>query len=192
MKLKNSNSVLIISLGTFLVLGIVSMNAVLEKNSAPADAEPLTTISFDALSVARDINFYTQDTSAIVIGSVTKVGEPYLEDQGFNTRQDIELTISEVLKGDENMTTVNVLVRNHEIVQIDGTEKTIIPGDEPPLFVEGEHVLVFLGMTSQGEYVSYAGPYGKYLIDENNNVSSVGDFKMSLEDLKAKIREALL
>lgn len=191
MKAKTKNSVLILSLSAFLILGIVSTNAVLEKDDTPVTGEPLTTISFHALSVARDIDVYSQDVPAIVIGKITKVGEPYLEGQGFGSKQEVELEISEVLKGDKNMTTVTILVRGHEIVQVDESGRSIIPGNEPPLFIEGENVLVFLGMTSAGEYVSYAGPYGKYLIDAQNKTTSLGDFTMPLSELKAQIQEAL-
>lgn len=191
MKPKTKNTVLILSLSTFLILGMVSSKVLLEKTGIVVPEEPLTTVSFHTLSIARDIELYTKDVPAIVIGTVTKVSEPYLEEEGFNTRQDVELTVSEVLKGDKSMTTVNVLVRNHELVQIDETGKTIIPGKEPPLFTEGERVLVFLGMTSLGEYVSYAGANGKYLIDSENNTTSIGDFTMPLSELKAKIQEAL-
>ena len=40
-------------------------------------------------------------------------------------------------------------------------------------------------------YVVFAGPYGKYLIDENDEVSSIGDFVMALDDLKAEIADDL-
>ncbi|MFA6023714.1 MAG: hypothetical protein WC777_00650 [Candidatus Gracilibacteria bacterium] len=189
--MNSKNSVLILSLGTFLALGFLSSNFLFKNRAIPVTNEPPTTVSFHALSIARDLDLYTQSASLIVIGRVTKVGEPYLEDQGLGSRQEVELELSEVLKGDRSMTTVNVLVRGYEIVEVDGDEATIIPGNEPPLFVAGEYVLLFLGTTSQGEYVSFAGPYGKYLIDNELNVSSSGDFSMSLEELKEKINAVL-
>ncbi|MFA5788597.1 MAG: hypothetical protein WC924_01860 [Candidatus Gracilibacteria bacterium] len=182
---------LIISLGAFLILGFLSSNFILKNMDTSVTEEPLTTVSFQTQSIARDINFYTEDAPAIVIGQVTKVGEPYLENQGFGSIQEIELAVTEVLKGNRSMTNVTIIVRGHEIVQVDGTGKSIIPGNEPPLFIEGEHVLVFLGMNGQGEYVSFAGPYGKYLIDDELNVTSIGDFTMPLKELKAKIDAAL-
>lgn len=47
------------------------------------------------------------------------------------------------------------------------------------------------GKTTEGKYVPFAGSYGKYLIDNDNNVTSVGEFSMSLSELKKKIVEAL-
>lgn len=164
----------------YLMIMAVLLSGCLSESESLSSTD---TVAFSSGSsyLARSIPSYTQEVPAIVIGTVTKVSDPY-----------VELTISEVLKGDASMNTVNVLVRNHEIVQIDGTGKTIIPGKDPRLFVEGEHVLVFLGMNSQGEYVSYAGPYGKYLIDSENNTTSIGDFAMPLSELKAKIQEAFV
>lgn len=163
----------------YLMIMAVLLSGCLSESESLSSTD---TVAFSSGSsyLARSIPSYTEEVPAIVIGTVTKVSDPY-----------VELTISEVLKGDTSMRTVNVLVRNQEIVQIDGTEKTIIPGNEPPLFIEGEHVLVFLGMNGQGEYVSYAGPYGKYLINLENNTTSIGEFSMSLSELKQKIQEAL-
>lgn len=163
----------------YLMIMAVLLSGCLAESESLSSTDTVT-FSTGNSYLARSIPSYTQDVPAIVIGTVTKVSEPY-----------VELTVSEVLKGDKSMTTVTVFVDDHTIVQIDETGKTIIPGKEPPLFTEGERVLVFLGMTSLGEYVSYAGANGKYLIDSENNTTSIGDFTMPLSELKAKIQEAL-
>jgi len=48
-----------------------------------------------------------------------------------------------------------------------------------------------LGIDDAGKYVVYAGPYGKYMIDKEDNVTRIGDIKMSLKDLKGQIEAAL-
>lgn len=112
--------------------------------------------------VARDIPAYTRDASAIIIGTVQSV-----DGDG------IEIEVEEILKGDLQMSKIAVLADEEGGVS----------------FVPGEKVLLFVGTNDAGNYIVYAGLFGKYLI-EGTNVSNFPDFETTLEDLKLLVKEA--
>lgn len=152
-----------------------------------------TVDSPNAIFMSRDITTYTQDVDAIVIGDVREVSDPYLKsDRGITLQQDAQINIREVLKGNTKMTSLKVGDLAWGITEEFSPEKGVssLKG-KYGLLKPGENVLLFLGTNNWGDYVVFAGPNGKYLIDKDNNVTSIGNFKMSLEDLKAKIKEAL-
>lgn len=186
--MKTTNSLLIFSLLACLGVGLTFgkyLNSLGSTNQ-------IVRMPIDESVIARDINIYSREAAAIVVGKITNVGTPYLrEDRGTTSQQDIEIDVEEVLKGNGIGANVKVLIEGGHSVVIDGDKKTIGPESNGDLFVIDEKVLLFIGTNSQNDHVVFAGEYGKYLIDENGNVTSVGDFSMPLIDLKAKIQEAL-
>jgi hypothetical protein len=146
------------------------------------------------LYIARDIPFYTKQSLMIIIGEVTDVIDRRLTNNNISRfYQDVTFDLKEILKGDPGMTKMTVLVEGWPKFEKDEMHAFSAEGDVN--FNPGEKVLLFVGKNFEGEYVSFAGPYSKYLIDENNNVSSIGDFRgdfrMSLTELKTQIQEAL-
>ncbi len=103
------------------------------------------------------------------------------------------------------MTTMNLLIEGGLPVTIrEGEEpifgsephgangKTYIPPDEGRIFfTPGEKILLFIGRTNEGDYVPFAGAYGKYIINSDNMVTSNEDISMSLNELKNEIHEAI-
>ncbi|MFA6888583.1 MAG: hypothetical protein WC254_03735 [Candidatus Woesearchaeota archaeon] len=143
------------------------------KTDAESELLPSETDYFIQVSyIARDIPYYTHDASAIIIGTVQEVNSPYVKIEY------VTIGVDEVLKGDSQMTNVTIYVDKHIV---DGVS-----------FVLGENVLLFLGTDTEGSFIDYAGPYGKYLInDEGTTVTSFPDFNMSLKDLKWQINDTL-
>ncbi len=161
----------------FFVLGALSFKLT-------ADRAGLQKSFNDNLYIGRDMDLYARQVDAIVIGKVQNVGAMYFQNnQSLNSRRDIAIEVQEVLKGDLKIGVQNVLLENE---QIGG--QTV---ENTANFQNDEKVLLFLGKINTGEYVPFAGPFGKYIINSNNDVLGVGDFKMSLEDLKLKILSAL-
>lgn len=178
----------------FSLLACLVMGGLLTKFIFGGFFQPATTYvdSVDHLYMGGGVSVYTQNADAIIIGEVKEVTDPYLpKGGGISVQQDGKVDIKEVLKGDIKMTTVTIteLADQVEGFTIDGGVPSL--KGRPGLLRPGENVLLFLGTTNEGNYVVFAGPYGKYLIDQNNNVTSIGDFRMSLSDLKAQIQEAL-
>lgn len=151
----------------------------------------------DALVIARDIKLYTQHADIIVVGNVHSVSDPYLlNDLSVNLQQDAQIDAQEVLKGDQKMTNVRVSDLAYELGELGEGFSTkdgvaTLKG-KFGLLKPDEKVLLFLGKNAEGNYVIFGRSYGKYVIDSDGNVSSAGDFRMSLNDLKKEIGTALL
>lgn len=181
---------LVLSLGGFLILGALTMNFFISKLYQAGT----TFSSVSGLYMRRNIPTYAQEAGGIVIGKVATVSASYLhKDRGFTSQQDVIVDVEEVIKGDRNMKSLKVLLEGTQMVSVQEGKEPIFTSDDESqvIFKPGEKVLLFLGVTNWGDYVPFAGPYGKYLIDENNNVQSIGEFSMSLEKLKSQINEGL-
>lgn len=178
MKFNNTKYVFVCSAIVSLALGILT-----EKLLFPIWSPSFTHIH--AVAIARDIAVYTQDADAIVIGEIQDKSDPYWNQDQSVPQRDVLLKVDEVLKGDPKMEDIFIVTQGG---QLDG--KKVLVEDEAPLKI-GEKVLLFLGMNDFGDYVVFAGSYGKYHIDSDNQVSSTGDFKMSLKDLKTNIMTEL-
>ena len=109
----------------------------------------------------------------------------YLNENYNIPQKDVIINVSEVLKGNTDIGEITVVVGGGYIDQ-----KRVIMEDEARLKV-GEKVLLFLGTNNLGEHVVFAGQYGKYLIHEDGNVTSAGDFKMPLDELVSQIDDEL-
>ncbi|MFA4815580.1 MAG: hypothetical protein WC924_01840 [Candidatus Gracilibacteria bacterium] len=191
MKSKNWKYVLGLSLTAFVAMGILVAKTVTQSGSH-FDNESIIVGSVQSSYIARDINLYTESVPVIVIGSVAKVGEPYLrDDRGLTSQQNIQIRVEEVLKGDLSISNLSILIEGGQTVLVKDEQKGVVSGDDSAFFTIGENVLLFLGTNSYGDYVVFAGPNGKYLIDEQNTVTSIGDFEMPLKELRAKINAAL-
>lgn len=190
MKTHTKNYLIGFSVLAFFVIGALLAKPVLSWLT-PAVVYKEGAIS--ASYMARNIKVYSQEAAAIVIGEVRGVGAPYLrEDRGITSQQDILIALQEVLKGDLNSKELKVLIQGGQVVfKSKEGEVTFLNEAGEDLFKPGEKILLFVGKTTWNDYVPFAGPYGKYLIDERNNVTSIGNFRMPLEDLKEEIRGAL-
>lgn len=176
-----------ISIFGCLILGIIiykPIMSVFQHTETLIDAP-------DAIYMARDITTYTQQSDLIIIGKVTEVNDPYVIGDTVTLQQDAQIDVQEVLKGDPAIKSVKVEGLANQIEGGYWPEKLATLKGTYGLLVSGEKVLLFVGKETSGRYVVFAGPLGKYLIDDNNNVSSTTDFKMSLQDLKVKIQDAL-
>lgn len=60
--------------------------------------------TIEASYMARDIKVYSRETAVILIGTVEKVGEPYLLSPGhFTSQQNITLKVDEFVKTDPDV-----------------------------------------------------------------------------------------
>lgn len=190
MKSNNKKYLFGVSILGCLVLGVFLGNHFL-SSSYPATSNYVE--APDAIVIARDITTYTQSADAIVIGTVRSVNDPYLKDErNLTVQQDAQIDVLEVLKGDPKMSQITVgdlgLFFTEGFYEGEGVSS--LKGKYALLRPE-EKVLLFLGTNSNGKYVVFGGPYGKYVIDSEDKVTSAGDFKTSLSDLKTKVQTAL-
>lgn len=146
----------------FLSSPDVSKTTIDSVNNGPAVID-----TSESIVVAPSISVYSEAAVAIVVGTVTDVADHYAE-----------IDVSEVIKGDTSIKTVSVLLPGAQI-----EDTTILKPDE--------NDLLFLCKNGDNEYVVCGESAGKCLIDKNNNVIGASAFTMSLEDLKAKILDAL-
>jgi len=180
---------------TFILSAIILVGSVIGvffiKPPAVTDSVRSVVDPPSAVYGSGGVPVYSKQANAIVVGNVREVTDPYLTPKHQLTiQQDAQVDVEEVLKGDASRKNVKItgLAIEADVVSPENIET--LKG-KYELLVPGEHVLLFLGTNSSGEYVVFGGPYGKYLIDKDNNVSSIGDVKMSLADLKQKIQVAL-
>lgn len=145
--------------------------------------------------VDRDIESYSENAKIIVIGKVTEVGDPYFMGS-ITPLQDATLEIEEVLKGDNSMKEI-IVGRIAEQIEVSMEEQNNLEKLQDSLkgkegiLKHGERVLLFLAESMEGGYMIYGLNWGKFLIDESNNVSSVGSFRMSLREFKKTIVDLL-
>ena len=145
-----------------------------------------STVTLSALTIARDFAVYTNEADTIIIGQVETLGDPYFNQDNSIPQRNVTIAVEDILKGDDDMEdTVSVVVQGGQI----GRTKVLVE-DEARL-IPGERVLLFLGMNNFGESVVFAGPYGKYLIDNNDEATSMGGFKMPLDELVSTIEAEL-
>ena len=123
--------------------------------------------SMDSIIVAPDIKVYSETAEAIIVGTVEK-----------NENNNANISISEVLKGDSGMKSMNLFVPNSQV-------------EDAPIFVKGEYALFFICKNSAGEYLVCAGDAGKVLIDKDGNTKGAAAFTMTFAELKSKISDAL-
>ncbi|MEK9160064.1 MAG: hypothetical protein AAB383_05025 [Patescibacteria group bacterium] len=163
--------------GFLLLTAFTACNSTSEPELEVQDPNEMNVVSNGSV-IGRDADgLYSEEANAIIIGTVESMGM-----DGGQPYTDATITIEEVLKGDENLSTVSVEVRN--------PLSSLWVEDSASLFI-GERVLLFLGTDANGDYVIFAGELGKYTIDENEEVTSIAEFKMPLADVKAKIEARL-
>lgn len=195
MKKSNKKYLIGLSLIIFLLIGFFLSKPIMSLffPSNTPNVQTSYVDSVDNLYVGGGIDAYTKNADAIIIGEVKSVTEPYLPKNGsINILQDGQVEIKEVLKGGLNINSsvkITDLANNSEGFTI--KNDISILKNYVGLLIPGEKVLLFLGKNSIGDYVIFAGPYGKYLIDGNGNVTGMGNFKMSLEELKTNIKNIL-
>jgi hypothetical protein len=187
MKFTNKKYILGLSFLACLILGVVFGKSIISQIYHPS------VIYMDIpshLYIGGGIPVYAQEAPTIIIGEVKNIGEPIHIDNGTitqPTQQEINIDVTEVLKGDTSIKNISVFTN---------IEKTVdgVPVAEVS-FKQGEKVLLFLGEDFSGNYVTFAGPAGKYIIDNNDNVSSSSGsdifLKISLADAKTKISDAM-
>jgi hypothetical protein len=184
MKLLENKYVLGFSLLFFLALGVVFGKSIFLQFYPPVSHSASYAEAPSYMYLGGGVPVYAQEAPAIIIGEVKGVGDPYLQKAGnIIPKQNVSIDVKEVLKGVASMKNVNVVI---------DAEKTM--AGEPiggVSFKQGEKVLLFMGMDSAGDYVSFAGPAGKYLIDENNNVISNTGEKLSMGDMRVQISSAM-
>lgn len=140
-----------------------------------------------AAYIRGSIPIDSQESSLIIIGVVKDVGVPIsrgmpnLVDRQFF--QNINVDVNEVLKGGTSMKSVKVVTDVDQ--SPDGTFTPEVS------FKPGEKVLLFLGEDSTGNYGVFVGAGGKFLIDENNEVSGMFVYKMPMSDMKAEVSDAM-
>jgi hypothetical protein len=174
------------------ILGCLVMGVFLAKPITSWLYPTTSSTSVHSLYVARDINEYSKQANAIIIGEVREVSDPYTVEGGVISQQNVTINVQEVLKGDPTMTDIRLLIRGEYTAHKSERDRvSFVAEEEKNIYKPGEKILLFVGKTTWNEYVPFAGPYGKYLIDENNNVSSIGDFQMPLEELKTEIQKNL-
>ncbi len=194
MKLNLKKHSLRFSILVSLILGIVfTQTAMSLKYTEASDNNSDIAYSIHATYIGRNLKTYTQEATAIIIGKVIKVSAPYLKKEtGMTSQQDVIVDGKEILKGNLKKGDINIVIEGgHTVVKSGKNGIRFISEAEGPLFKPGEEILLFIGKTTEGNYVPFAGPYGKYLIDDAGNVASMGNFKMSLKELKTEIEETL-
>src|SRR5262245_14420425 len=106
MKAATKTYLLGFSLFTSLVMGFLIAN--LHRSNTPSNSS--IAYAIHTAYMGRDINIYTQEATAIIIGQVREISEPYLrEDRGITSQQDIKIDVQEILKGNGNISDINIL-----------------------------------------------------------------------------------
>lgn len=126
--------------------------------------------------VDRDIARYAQAAEMIVIGKVKSISDPYF--RGNTTPlQDATLEVEEILKGDKSMKEI-IVGRIAEEIEVSMEEQNDLEMLQNSLkgksgkLKEGERVLLFLARSPEDGYMIYGLDYGKFLVDDENRVSS--------------------
>lgn len=173
-----------LSLFTFLVAGGLVGYIVRSDNfGLGTDSEPIV-VEMDSLRAPGGIPENTEMAQIIVIGEIVKISD-LSERTGLSYPRsiiDAEIQVSEVLKGDPDTSEV--------IVTAFAENENVWTEDSVSLKV-GERILVMLAVDAEGNNVIFAGPDGKFVIDENNQVKDGTGAMISLENLKMQIAEAL-
>jgi hypothetical protein len=178
MKFTNKKYILGFSFLACLILGVVFGKSIISQ------FYPQTSNTISHIYMSGGIPVYAQESPAIIIGKVKKVSTPYYRKEGnVIPQQDVNIDVEEIIKGDADMKNITIV--------IDGGETIDKQQGGDVSFKQGEKVLLFFGKTTMGYYMPIGGPNGKYLIDENNEVSGINGFKMSLTDVRVQISDAL-
>jgi hypothetical protein len=181
MKLTNKKFFLGFSLLACLMLGVVFGKSVISQFYPSVSYMESPSYMY----VGGGVPVYAQHAVTVIIGDVQEV-QPlyYKENSGVIAQQDVKIDVKEVLKGDINVKSLSLLVDGGQTVYGEPTEFGVS-------FKQGEKVLLFLGKDSSGNSFLYAGPNGKYLIDQNDNAISATGEKVSLADARAQISYAV-
>lgn len=190
MKLRNNKYLLGFSFLACLAIGIVFGKYIIPRVYSPDSSYAVSSsnmVGSGNIYVGGGIPVYAQEASPIIIGEVKGISDPV--DNSWPTSvprlflQHVNVDVNEVLKGNAALKSVNVRV---DVVQT--ADGRFVPEVS---FKPGEKVLLFLSEDSLGNYGIFGGPYGKYLIDTNDDVTSLEEAKMPLADAKTKISEAM-
>lgn len=185
MKDRSKKYLLVFSLLGVVVLGGLFAKSITDESASLSDeSTPFTFVSSSI--VTPDVSVYSQASAAIIVGTVKGTTDhPNQTDTPYTrTVLDAQIEVEEVLKGDPDMTNLNVMMMLPSENEWIEDNATLVPG---------ERVLLFLAMDLDGNYRIFAGNAGKCLIDKEDNViNDWSVFTMPLADLKIKIHEALL
>jgi len=175
----------VLLVGVVVVVGVVIYanykNEIADTNSTTLSGNTLTT-QFNSLRIAKDIDEYTKQASAIVIGTFVSKGEGEWNKDKTRIYTNLFFKVDEVLKGD--------IKSGQEIVikqyggEVDGQTDL---NDSVINYVDDKSNLLFLGTNEDGEYVVFAGDWGQFIVNEDNTVKNFSDETVSLSDFKSEI-----
>jgi hypothetical protein len=181
MKLTNKKFLLGFSLLACLILGVVFGKSFISQFYSSVSNIESPSYAY----VGGGVPVYAQHAVTVIIGDVKDVKPLYDKgNSGVISQQAVTIDVKEVLKGDANMKSLSMLVDAGPIA-------FGAPPESGVVFNQGEKVLLFLGKDGSGNYFLYAGPNGKYLIDQNDNAISFSGEKVSLAYARAQISYAV-
>ena len=181
-------TVLAATLGSTAALGAVMVTSLRNGGNsemALAAGGSETTVFVHDTVLARNIPLFSHEASGIIVGTIHAIGPARWSPDHATVEREVMVDVEEDLKGDFQSSQVVVAVEGGSV-----PGRTVLVGEGVGL-EQGEHVLLFLGRNTRGEFVVFAGPVGKYLIDDAGVVTSVGEFSMSLTELENQIFDAL-
>ncbi len=138
--------------------------------------------SLNTLRITRDIDVYTKEATAIVIGEFVREGGSQWNGDRTYINTATYFTVSEVLKGDIQPSTEIKLLRWGG--EIDNQVQTM---DGAFIYNEGKKNLLFLGTDEDGNWGVFQGDWGQFIVNEDNTVTNFSDETVILSDFKSEI-----
>jgi archaellum component FlaF (FlaF/FlaG flagellin family) len=136
------------------------------------------------MRIEKDINVYTKNADAIVVGEFTNFGSAVWNSSKTDISTETFFRVDEVLKGDiKPGEEIKVLQWGGDL---DGQVNTY---EGAMRYEKGQTNLLFLGTNEDGNWGSFQGDWGQFSVDNNGITKDFKDKSVSLLDLKKQITE---
>lgn len=183
---------------TKIILGIITAIVIISgaiiiapnyRNDIADNTVAMTNTSDDliyseinTLRIEQDIDTYTKEAEAIVIGKFNRKGDVVWNNDKTDISTEVFFKVEDVLKGD---------IRPGEEIkilqwggQLDGQVQTY---EGAIKYITEQSNLLFLGKNEDGEWGVFSGDWGQFIVDDNGNVKDFDDKTVSFSDFKSEI-----
>jgi len=172
-----------------LIIGGVAIIAPNYRNEVADDTVAVTNKSdglihseINTLRIEQDIDTYTKEAEAIVIGKFTRKGDAVWNNDKTDISTETFFQVEDVLKGAiKSGEEIKVLQWGGEL---DGQVQTYVGAIE---YSKGQSNLLFLGTNEDGEWGVFSGDWGQFIVDDSGKVKDFDDKTVSLSDFKSEI-----
>ncbi|MDP2685308.1 MAG: hypothetical protein Q8P20_09840 [bacterium] len=177
----------IVIVGAAVIIAPNYRNEIADDSAIAVDTNDNRIYSeINTLRIEQDIDTYTKEAEAIVVGEFTRKGNVVWNSDKTDLSTETYFLVSDVLKGDiKPGEEIKILQWGGEL---DGQVQTY---EGATRYNKGQTNLLFLGTNEDGEWGVFSGDWGQFPIDSEGMTQDFNDSSVNLSAFKDQIVERI-